>query len=125
MHNPDQHYTAHILHHKDLYKQAEHNRMITALTQHRHARVRAAVRRLGVLLMTLGTWLARSAQRDEQPTLAWGGACPGRNRMDGKWLSRCLYQPAPALSECITREAISPVLPYLCVARDSEESRRR
>jgi hypothetical protein len=67
MHNPDQHYEAHILHLKDLYEQAEHNRMINALTQHRHARVRAAGRRMGVLLVTLGTWLARSAQRDEQP----------------------------------------------------------
>jgi hypothetical protein len=122
MHNPDQHYEAHILHLKDLSEQAEQRRMITALTQHRHTRVRAAGRRLGVLLVTLGTWLARSAQRDEQPTLAWGGACPG-SRMDGEWLSRCLHQPAGTLSECITREAISPILPYLGVARDPEESR--
>jgi hypothetical protein len=65
MHNPDQRYAAHILHLKDLYEQAEHNRKITALMQHRHARIRAAGRRLGVLLVTLGTWLARGAQRDE------------------------------------------------------------
>jgi hypothetical protein len=116
MHNPDQQYEAHILHLKDLYQQAEHNRMITALTQHRHARVHAAARQLGVLLVTLGTWLVRSAQRDE----AWGGACPG-SRMDGEWLSRCLHQPAPTLSECITRAAISPVLPYLGVARDPDQ----
>src|SRR6476469_9738421 len=58
MYNPDQHYEAHTLHLKDLYEQAEHDRMITALTQHRHARVRAAGRRLGVLLVTLGIWLA-------------------------------------------------------------------
>jgi hypothetical protein len=122
MHNPDQHYEAHTLHLKDLYEQAEHNRMITALTQNRHARVRAAGGRLGVLLVTLGTWLARSAQRAEQPTFAWDGACPG-SRMDGEWLSRCLQQPAGTLSACSTREAISPVLPYVGVARDPEESR--
>ena len=65
MHNPDQRYAAHILHLKDLYEHAEHNRMITALMQHRHARIHAAGRRLGVLLVTLGKWLARGAQRDE------------------------------------------------------------
>src|SRR5215213_11763746 len=59
MHNTDQHHTAHILHLKDLYEQAEHKRMITALTQHRHAKVHAAGKRLGVFLVTLGTWLVR------------------------------------------------------------------
>jgi hypothetical protein len=67
MYNPDQHYQAHTLHLKDLYEQAEQRRMIAALTQHRQRRVRAAGRWLGVLLVTLGTQLARSAQHDEQP----------------------------------------------------------
>ena len=67
MYNPDQHYEAHTLHLKELSEQAEQRRMIAALPQHRQRRVRAAGRRLGVLLVTLGTWLARSAQRDEQP----------------------------------------------------------
>ena len=66
MYNPDQHYQAHKLHLKDLYAQAEHSQMIATLTQHRQARVRAASRRLGVLLVTLGTWLMGCAQRDEQ-----------------------------------------------------------
>ena len=68
MYNPDQHYQVHTLHLKDLYEQAEQRRAIAALTKYRHARVRAVGRRLGVLLVTLGTWLARSAQLDEQPT---------------------------------------------------------
>jgi hypothetical protein len=68
MYNPDQHYEAHTLHLKDLSEQAEQRRMIAALTQYRPARIRAVGRRLGVLLVTLGTWLARSAQPDEQPT---------------------------------------------------------
>ena len=95
MHNPDQHYQAHILHLQELYEQAERDRMMTALTQQPHGRVRAAGRRLGVLLVTLGTWLARSAQHDEQPTFAFAceGACPG-SRIDGEWLSQCLDQPA-------------------------------
>jgi len=67
MYHPDQHYAAHTLHLKDLYEQAEHSRMIATLTQHQQGRVRAASRRLGVLLVRLGAWLARSAQRDEQP----------------------------------------------------------
>jgi hypothetical protein len=91
MHNPDQHYEAHILHLKDLYEQAEHNRMITALTQHRLARVHAAGRRLGVLLVTLGTWLARSAQRDEQP--AQHGVA--RDRGDRVSAGCCDRRPAP------------------------------
>jgi len=67
MYHPDQHYQAHTLHLKDLYDQAEQSRMIAALPQHRHATLHAAGRRLGILLVTLGTWLARSARRDEQP----------------------------------------------------------
>ncbi len=67
MYNPDQQYQAHTLHLKELSEQAEQRRMIAALPQHRHVTVRAAGMRLGVLLVTLGTWLARSAQRDDQP----------------------------------------------------------
>lgn len=67
MYHPDQHYEAHSLHLKDLSEQAEQRRMIAALRQHRQGRVRAAGMRLGVVLLTLGTWLARSAQRDQQP----------------------------------------------------------
>jgi hypothetical protein len=61
MYNPDQHYQAHILHLKELSAQAEQRRMIPTLPQHRHARVRAAGRRLAIVLVRLGTWLARSA----------------------------------------------------------------
>ena len=67
MYNPDQHYEAHTLHLKDLYEQAAQRQMIASLPQHRHARVRAVGRRLGVVLVRLGTWLTRSTQRDEQP----------------------------------------------------------
>jgi hypothetical protein len=68
MYNPDQHYQAHTLHLKDLSEQAEQSRMSAALTQYRHARVHAAGRRMSVLLVRLGTWLARGPQRDGQPT---------------------------------------------------------
>jgi hypothetical protein len=68
MYNPDQRYEAHTLHLKDLDDQAEQSRLIAALTQHRHTTVRATGMRLGVVLVRLGTWLARSAQRDEQLT---------------------------------------------------------
>jgi hypothetical protein len=51
MYNPDQHYQAYTLHLKDLSDRT----------------VRAASMRLGVLLVTLGTWLVQSAQRDERP----------------------------------------------------------
>jgi hypothetical protein len=73
MYNPDQRYDAHTLHLKDLYDQAEQSRLIAALTQHHHTTVRAAGMRLRVLLLTLGTWLARSAAR-RVASLAWGGA---------------------------------------------------
>jgi hypothetical protein len=68
MYHPDQQYQAHKLHLEDLYEQVEHGRMLATLTHHQHARVRAASRQLGLLLVTFGSWLAHSAQRDEQPT---------------------------------------------------------
>ncbi len=98
MHNPDQHYEAHILHLKDLYEQAEHNRMITALPQHRHARVRAASRRLGVVLVTLGTWLAQRAARGAAGLVGAGASTA--SRIDREWRSRYLHQPAGTLEEC-------------------------
>ena len=67
MYNPDQRYEAHTLHLKDLCDQVEQRRLIAALTQPRHSTVRAAGMRLRVLLLTLSTWLARSARRDERP----------------------------------------------------------
>ena len=70
MYNPDQHYEALILHLKELSEQAEQRRMIAALTQHRHARVRAAGKRLGVVLVRLGMWLSRSAT-NSWPNLGW------------------------------------------------------
>jgi hypothetical protein len=70
MYNPDLHYEAHTLHLKELSEQVEQRRMIAALTQDRPARVRAVGRRLGVLLVTLGTWLARGAT-SSRPNLGW------------------------------------------------------
>jgi hypothetical protein len=70
MYNPDQRYQAHIFHLKELSAQAEQRRMIAALAQHRPARIRAAGRRLGVVLVRLGTWLARSAT-SSWPNLGW------------------------------------------------------
>ncbi len=67
MYNPDQRYETHTLHLKDLHEQARQRQMIATLPQHRHAMLRPVSMRLGVLLVTLGTWLARSAQRDGQP----------------------------------------------------------
>jgi len=67
MYNPDQYYEAHTLHLNDLYKEAEQYRMSAALPQHRYARLRAAGGQLGVVLVRLGVWLARSAPRDQQP----------------------------------------------------------
>jgi hypothetical protein len=61
MYHPDQHYEAHTLYLKDLYGQVEQRQRIAALTQHRHARGHVVGRRLGTLLVTVGTWLARSA----------------------------------------------------------------
>jgi hypothetical protein len=70
MYNPDQHYQAHALHLKELSAQAEQRRMIATLSQHRHAMVRAASRRLGGVLVRLGTWLARSAT-SSRSSLGW------------------------------------------------------
>jgi hypothetical protein len=70
MYNPDQHEQAHILHLKELSAQAQQRRMIATLSQHRHARVRAAGRRVGGVLVRLGTWLARSTT-SSRPSLGW------------------------------------------------------
>jgi hypothetical protein len=70
MYNPDQHYEAHIFHLKELSAQAEQHRMIAVLMQNRSARIRAAGRRLGVVLVRLGTWLSRNA-RSSRPNLGW------------------------------------------------------
>src|SRR5436190_11576469 len=68
MYNPDQQYQAHIFHLKELSAQAEQRRMIAGLAQHRHARIRAGGRRLGVVLVNLSMWLSRSAT-SSRPTL--------------------------------------------------------
>ena len=60
MYNPAQQYEAHIFHLKELSAQAEQRLMIAALAQHRPARIRAAGRRLGVVLVRLGAWRSRS-----------------------------------------------------------------
>ena len=70
MYNPDQHYEAHTLHLKDLYEQVEQRRMISALPKYRHARVRTVGRRLGVVLVRLGTWLACSTT-SSRSSLRW------------------------------------------------------
>jgi hypothetical protein len=70
MYNPDQHYTAHALHLKELSEQVKQRRIIAALAQHRPARVRAAGRLLGLLLVRLGMWLSRSATSSRQE-LRW------------------------------------------------------
>jgi hypothetical protein len=70
MYNPDQHYEVHTLHLKELYQQAEQRRMMAALTQYRPARIDAAGRLLGLLLVRLGLWLSRSAT-SSRPNLGW------------------------------------------------------
>ena len=70
MYNPDQQYEAHIFYLKELSAQAEQRRMIAALAQDRPVRIRAALRRLGVVLVKLSTWLSRSATSN-RPNLAW------------------------------------------------------
>jgi hypothetical protein len=55
----DQHYDAHLPHLRDLHKQAKQSRMAAALGPRR--------RRLGSLVVALGTWLARRLRRDEPP----------------------------------------------------------
>ena len=67
--NPDQQYEAHIVHLKELSAQAEQRRIIAALAQDRPVRIRAALRRLGVVLVKLSTWLSRSAS--SWPILGW------------------------------------------------------
>jgi hypothetical protein len=62
MYNPDQHYQAHAFHLKDLYE-----------SQQRHAMGHAVGTRLGVVLVRLGTWLARSTT-SSQPSLRWRAA---------------------------------------------------
>jgi len=80
MYNPDQHYEAHILHLKELSEQAEQRRAIAALMKYQPARVRVVSKRLGVLLVTLGTWLARRATSSRpnldvsRKTDGWGRA---------------------------------------------------
>jgi hypothetical protein len=70
MYNPDQHYEAHILHLTELSAQAEQRLMIAALVQHQPTKVHAAGRRLGVVLVRLGTWLSRSAT-SSRSNLGW------------------------------------------------------
>ena len=70
MYNPDQHYAAHTVHLKEVSEQAEHRRMIAALSQEKPARIRPSGRRLGVLLVRLGTWLARNAT-SSRPNVGW------------------------------------------------------
>jgi hypothetical protein len=67
MYNPEQYYEVHMQHLKDLHKEADQIRMIAAFSQRRHARLHTAGRQLGVVLVRLGTWLARAAPRDQQP----------------------------------------------------------
>lgn len=100
MYHPDQHYEAHILHLKELYEQAEQHQMIAALPQHRHARVRAASRRLGVVLVTLGAWLAQRAARRAAGLVGAGASTA--SRIDREWRSRYLHQRAGTLEECST-----------------------
>jgi hypothetical protein len=61
MYNPDQQYEAHIFHLKELSAWAEQHRMIAALRQDRPEKIGAAGRRLGIVLVRLGTWLSRRA----------------------------------------------------------------
>jgi hypothetical protein len=70
MYNPDQQYEAHTLHLKELSAQAEQRFMIAALAQDRPPRIRAAGKRLGVVLLRLGMWLSRSAT-NSWPNLGW------------------------------------------------------
>jgi hypothetical protein len=98
MYNSNQHYEAHALHLKDLAEQAEQRRMIAALTQYRPARVRAALRRLGVLLERLGTWLAQPAVRRATGLVGVGTWLV--SRIDREWRSRYLHQRAGTLEEC-------------------------
>jgi hypothetical protein len=62
MYNPDQYYKAHTLRLKELSAQAEQHRMIAAYPRHRKA-----IEWFGMFLVTLGTWLTRTARREKQP----------------------------------------------------------
>lgn len=66
MYNPDHYYEAHALRLKELSEEANYARIGASLTRRRRPAVRGAIRRLGLALMALGAWLARSGQRDEQ-----------------------------------------------------------
>ena len=100
MYHPDQHYEAHMLHLKELYEQAEQRQLIAALPQHRQARVRAASRRLGVVLVTLGTWLAQRAARRAAGLVEAGASTA--SGIDREWRSRYLHRRAGTLEECNT-----------------------
>ena len=70
MYNPDQQYEAHIVHLKELSAQAEQHRMIAVLRQDRSAKIGAAGRRVGTVLVRLGMWLSCSAW-SSRPNLGW------------------------------------------------------
>jgi hypothetical protein len=70
MYNPDQQYESHIVHLKELSAQAEQHRMIAVLRQDRSAKIGAAGRRLGIVLVRLGAWLSRSAW-SSRPNRVW------------------------------------------------------
>jgi hypothetical protein len=103
MYNPDQLYQAHTLYLKDVYQQAERNRMLAVLTQHRHVRAHATWR-LGVLLAAVGTWLARTVRRAQPPALAWSSAC-SESGSDEERQSQCLPLPGTALQVCTVRDS--------------------
>ena len=70
MYNPDQQYEARIVHLQELSMQAEQHLMIAVLRQDRSAKIGAAGRRVGIVLVRLGTWLSRSAW-SSRPNLGW------------------------------------------------------
>ncbi len=84
MYNPDQQYEAHSFHLKELSAQAEQHLMIAALAQNRPARIRAAGRRLGVVLVRLGTWLSRSAT-SSQPCASEDSPSSERSQECSNW----------------------------------------
>ena len=70
MYNPDQQYETHIFHLKELSAQAEQHHMIAVLKQDRSTKIGAAGRRLGIVLVRIGTWLSRSTW-SSRPNLGW------------------------------------------------------
>jgi hypothetical protein len=70
MYNPDQQYEAQKFHLKELSAQAEQRLLIAGLSQHRPGSIRAAGRRLGVVLVRLRAWLSRSVT-SSPPNLGW------------------------------------------------------